>query len=603
MTSQSFTAPIYALNVTEIPIVEPYAQSFVPIVSDVPSDVMLPVEPIPELMPVRMLAEFAYCPRLGYMEWVQGEWAENIETKQGTFGHRNVDKPDTKPIPEPVESVYEKQHARSITLSSENEGLIAKLDILEIDGNIATPVDYKRGVAPNIPEGAYEAERIQLCAQGLILRDNGYLCNEGIIYYIASKQRITVVFDEALIAKTRELCREFRNAAENSCSPPPLDDSPKCPKCSLVGICLPDEVNLISKVTSDDLSAKPVLRQLLPALEHALPFYVQTQGAFIGKSGERLTVKLKGEQLADIRIIDVSQVCVFGNIMFSAQAISELTNRGIPILHFSYGGWFHSITTSLIHKNVELRIRQYQAAEHLSGSLNIARQFISGKVKNSRTLLRRHLKNNPQCSVNAEVLLRDLKELNNRILKADSIPALLGLEGFAAKLYFSAFFQFLPGHVDFDVRTRNRRPPKDPINAVLSFVYSMLTKELTIATQSVGFDPMLGFLHQPRYGRPSLALDLAEEFRPIIADSVTLTVFNNEEVNADSFVRRMGYVVMTDSARKSIIAAFERRMNTEIIHPLFGYKITYRRVLEVQARILARYLLGEFSEYIPFTVR
>lgn len=600
MTFQSFADPF------AVPCAVPFVTDFsvvcnqdvllVPSVPDVP--IVQHHAELPELIPVRMLAEFTYCPRLGYMEWVQGEWAENIETKQGSFGHRNVDKSDSKPIPEAGENESEKLHARSVTLSSEKEGLIAKLDILELEGNLATPVDYKRGSAPNIPEGAYEAERVQLCAQGLILRDNGYTCNEGIIYYIASKQRVSVLFDDDLVARTRSLGCEFRETAERLCSPPPLEDSPKCPKCSLVGICLPDEVNFIAAANSEK-----AVRQLLPSLEHALPYYVQTQGVFVGKSGERLTVKLKGEQLADVRLIDVSQVCVFGSVMFSAQAIAELTNRGIPILHFSYGGWFHCLTTSLAHKNVELRIRQFQVADDSSSSVKIARQFISGKVKNCRTLLRRHLKNKSDCKVDVDALLRNMKTLEDRVLKADSIPTLLGLEGLAAKEYFSAFFRLLPDYADFDVNTRNRRPPKDPVNAILSFVYTLLTKELTIAAQSVGFDPMLGFLHKPRYGRPSLALDLAEEFRPIIADSVAMTVFNNEEVNPDSFVRRMGYVIMTDSARKSVIAAFERRMNTEIVHPIFGYKITYRRVLEVQARILARHLLGEFPEYIPFTVR
>ncbi len=574
---------------------------------------------IQEPIPVRMLNEFSYCPRLGYLEWVQGEWAENIETQQGTFGHRQVDKPDRQQIESPkdnnaptlttldsqlstldskLDSPPEQIHARSIMLSSDKEGLLAKLDLVELQGTTATPVDYKRGKVPDIPELAYEPERVQLCAQGLILRDNGYECNQGIIYFIASKRRVTIPFDDALIARTRELAIQFRTTAESGICPPPLDDSPKCPRCSLVGICLPDETNWLRQHNQIEAPpSKDGLRKLLPTRHNALPFYVQHQGAFIGKTGERITVKMKNEKIADVRMLDISQVCVFGSVMFSAQAIKELTTHNIPICHFTYGGWFHSFTTGLVHKNVELRIQQYSAAADPARSLQVAKQLIVGKIKNCRTMLRRHLddSNNPALS--------KLADYCQRVNDVDSKESLLGLEGMAAKIYFAEFFKLLPNHPDLSTNNRNRRPPKDPVNAVLSFVYSLLTKELTIVLQSVGFDPMLGMFHTPRYGRPSLALDLAEEFRPLIADSTTLMVFNNGEVNASSFIQRAGAVAMTDAARKSVIKAFERRMDQEITHPIFGYKISYRRVLEVQGRLLARHIAGELPEYPNFITR
>lgn len=589
-----------------------------------------PASPPDSFIPVRMLNEFTYCPRLGYLEFVQGEWAENIETMQGTFGHRHVDKPDRKKIESPASKSRnskaqpdtqdlndEKIHARSITLSSEQEGIVAKLDVLEIDGNQVTPVDYKRGHVPEIPAGAYDPERVQICAQGLILRENGYDCSEGVIYYISSKRRVTIPFDDELIALTRKQISQFKTTAASGICPPPLEDSPKCPRCSLVGICLPDETNLFlhqlqdspaiehkQSIEDHEESADPIrpavrdgLRKLLPAKHNALPLYVQNQGAIIGKSGERITIKVKGEEIASVRLLDVSQVCVYGNVMFSAQAISELTSRSIPICHLSYGGWFHSLTSGLVHKNVELRIRQFAVAADPDASLRIARQLIAGKIKNCRTLLRRHLAE-PKHPV-----LKQLAEYFRRTRVAGSAETLLGLEGMAAKEYFAELFKLFPNHPEFRVTDRNRRPPRDPVNAVLSFVYSLLTKELTVTLQAVGFDPMLGIFHCPRYGRPSLALDLAEEFRPIIADSVTLTVFNNGEVGPDSFIQRAGAVTMTDTGRRSVIAAFERRLETEITHPIFGYKVCYRRILEVQARLLARHMLGELPTYPNFLTR
>ena len=584
-------------------------------------------------VPVRMLNEFTYCPRLGYLEWVQGEWAENLETMEGTFGHRHVDRADRRNIAPASkklaiartgadgavagagdEAEPEEIHARSIMLSAEREGLIAKLDLLELTGNVVTPVDYKRGKAPDVPEGAYEPERVQLCAQGLILRENGYVCTEGVLYFIASRRRVTIKFDDALVARTRELAARFREVAARAEIPPPLEDSPKCPRCSLVSICLPDETNYLRHIEAAPAApdtAAPVedepqaaaaptkdgLRRLLPARSDALPMYVQTQGACVGKSGERLTVKLNGEELHSQRLLDVSQLSLFGNVLLSSAVLKELTFRGIPICHFSYGGWFAGMTTGLVHRNVELRIRQYAIAANPAESLPFARWLIAGKIKNSRTLLRRHLgdKTSP--------VLRQLNEYAGRVARTESAESLLGLEGMAAKEYFASFFSLLNGRLDFNVQNRNRRPPRDPVNAVLSFVYSLLVKELTVVLQSVGFDPMLGFFHRPRYGRPSLALDLAEEFRPIIADSVTMTAFNNGEIDTKSFLERAGAVTLTEAGRRAVMATFERRLNTEITHPKFGYTISYRRILEVQARLFARTVLGELKEYPSFLTR
>jgi len=180
------------------------------------------------------------------------------------------------------------------------------------------------------------------------------------------------------------------------------------------------------------------------------------------------------------------------------------------------------------------------------------------------------------------------------------------VEGTAARRYFSEFAGMLkeaePG-ARFDFDGRNRRPPRDPVNAMLSLLYSMLAREWTVTLQSVGLDPYLGFYHQPRYGRPALALDMMEEFRPLIADSAVLTAINNGEVQQSDWFERMGSVTLTPEGRRRLIETYERRMGQEITHPVFGYQISYRRVLEVQARLLGRYLLGEIPELPPFTTR
>jgi CRISPR-associated protein Cas1 len=573
------------------------------------------VENLPDLVPARMLNEFAYCPRLAYLEWVQGEFADNLEVLEGRFGHRRVDQPSKREVPAPDQQTtkdskdgeeeqgdaglppdVEPIHSRSVMLSAPVEGLIAKIDLLEIQAGMAMPIDYKRGRVPDVAGNAWEPEQVQLCAQGLILRENGYLVEGGILYFIESRRRVSVPFDDLLVARTRDLLRQMRQMAAEAALPPPLDDSPKCPRCSLVGICLPDETRLLA---GPEPRTEGEVRRLLPARDDALPLYVREQGATVGKSGDVLTVKQRQETLAKVRLIDVSQVALFGNVQLTAQALKEIAAAGIPICHFSYGGWFHAMTTGMTHKNVELRIRQFAAAAEATLAMNFARKFVVGKIKNCRTLLRRHLPDEPQTAL----ALRQLNELGEKADAATDMASLLGIEGMAAKIYFAGFAKLLAGGETFDIEGRNRRPPRDPTNALLSFVYALLTKDLTLAVHAVGFDPMLGFYHQPRYGRPSLALDLAEEFRPLIADSVVLTLINNGEVSPGSFLRRAGAVALTDAGRRAVIAAFERRMDTLVTHPIFGYRISYRRVLEVQARLLARTLLGEIAEYPSFCTR
>jgi CRISPR-associated protein Cas1 len=234
-------------------------------------------------------------------------------------------------------------------------------------------------------------------------------------------------------------------------------------------------------------------------------------------------------------------------------------------------------------------------------SLVLARRFVEGKILNSRTLLRRNHPDPPQ------EVLQSLKEDVRRSGEANRLDTLLGVEGTAASRYFAHFGSMLKSmdgpFKAFEFQTRNRRPPRDPVNALLSFAYAILTREFAVTLLSVGFDPYLGFFHQPRYGRPALALDLMEEFRPLLADSVVLTVINNGEIGPEDFISSMGSVALTPSGRTRFLQAYERRMSQEITHPVFGYRISYRRVLEVQARLLGRHLMGEIPEYPLFVTR
>ncbi len=568
---------------------------------------VLPDSQLPDLVPARMLNEYAYCPRLAYLEWVQGEFADSVDTVEGRFQHRRVDRPSGK-LPTPStkdeegsssdgeDAVHETIHARSVLVSDHALGAIARIDLVEGEGSVVTPVDYKHGKAPDLPEGAWEPERVQVCLQGLLLRANGYTCNEGMLYFVESRQRVPVPFDDALVARTLELLAGIRDMAASGQIPRPLVDSPKCPRCSLVGICLPDEVNFISAngqaVRADDV------RRLTPARDDAIPVYVHSQGAVVGKSGDQMEVKQKGQVLQRVRLMEVSHLSLFGNVQVTAQALRELCDRNIPVCHFTYGGWFNGITTGMSHKNVELRSRQYLGAMATETALSISRQIVFGKIKNCRTLLRRNHRDPPVA------ILAELNRLADRARNAASADTLLGIEGAAARTYFSEFDGMIKsGLMEFDFQGRNRRPPRDPVNAVLSFLYAMLIKQATVTALAVGFDPYLGFYHQPKYGKPALALDMVEEFRPLIADSACLTLINNGELGPEHFIVRGDAAALTQTGRRKVIEACERRMDTLVTHPLFGYSASYRRILEIQARLLSRHLLGELPTYPVFRTR
>jgi CRISPR-associated endonuclease Cas1/CRISPR-associated protein Cas4 len=538
------------------------------------------------LIPVRILNEFVYCPRLAYLEWVQGEFEDSADTVQGRFRHRRVEKEGGK-LPDSGDFAG-LICARSVYLTAEKEGLTAKIDLVEGEGNVVSPVDYKRGKRPHVDKDAYEPERVQSCAQGLILRENGYACDKGVLYFTESKERVVVQFDEELIENTRQYARDLRLIAERGEIPPPLTDSPKCPRCSLAGICLPDELAYLVK-------GQPITRMVLPKREDGRPMYVQSQGAYIRKKDDELEVSLNDEVLATARIGEISQLVLFGSIGITTPLIHELCRREIPITYLSYGGWFLGHTIGIGHKNVELRSAQYARASETGFCLKISRDFVKAKILNCRTLLRRN-----HTSVSEE-LLNELKFFAQQAEMAKSMEELLGIEGISAQRYFGLFAGMFKAQEEefehFEEAGRNRRPPKDPVNALLSFAYSMLVREWTVAISAVGLDPYKGFYHQPRYGRPALALDLMEEFRPLIADSVVITVINNAEIQGDDFVSRMGASNLTSSGRSKFIAAFERRMEQETTHQIFGYKISYRQMMEVQARLLGRYLLGEISYY------
>jgi CRISPR-associated protein Cas1 len=548
---------------------------------------------VTDLIPARMLNEVVYCPRLFALEHMNGEWADSADTIRGKTVHRRVDQPSTKGLPEEPSGEDEPVVLRSLDLGDEALGIVAKIDLVEVEGQRVVPVDYKKGKVPNVDEGAWLPERVQVCAQGLLLRAHGYRCDEGVLYFAGSRRRVAVPFTEQLVSETLQALEQARRIVSSGALPPPLFDSPKCHGCSLVGLCLPDEHHAIHGA-----SVRP--RTMAPAREEGLPLYVEQRGAKLSVSGEEIVVKVDGKVAERARILDTSRVVVTGAVSVTSPALLALAAREVPFCVHSWSGVYLGAFVPASGRNVLGRIAQHRAASDPVRSLELAKSFVVAKIRNHRVFLRRNAE---------EVSDRALSLLDGYATDAGNAPSLevlYGVEGIAARTYFESFARMLKERAlarGFDFDSRNKRPPKDPVNALLSMAYSFLARELTSIIQGVGLDAWVGFLHQPRPGKPALSLDLMEEFRPVIAESVVLSALNMAVIAPDDFEIYKTGVVLRDAGRKRFIKAFERRLAEEATHPEFGTRLSYRRVLEVQVRLLGKAVLGEIPTYPAFRIR
>jgi CRISPR-associated protein Cas1 len=335
--------------------------------------------------------------------------------------------------------------------------------------------------------------------------------------------------------------------------------------------------------------------------------YVIEQGAEIGCDGERIEVRRAAEVLAAVPLIKITDIVVFGNVGLTTPAIKRLLDRGVDVTFMTVEGRYHGRLIGEATAHVALRQAQYARAADPAWALRQAQAVVDGKLRNQRALLHRFTRNRASPPAEAEAAADALTDYIARVGRTTRIPALLGVEGSATACYFGGLRSLIGP--DWNFSARQRRPPADPVNVLLSFGYTLLANKVRGAVQSAGFDPYLGFLHQLDYGRPSLALDLMEEFRPLLIDSLVLRVCGDGRITAEDFTPGDAArpVVFGDAGKRRYLAAFEERMRTEATHPLGADsgpgKVSYLRCLELQARQLARAVRGQDEVYTPFTAR
>jgi CRISP-associated protein Cas1 len=327
--------------------------------------------------------------------------------------------------------------------------------------------------------------------------------------------------------------------------------------------------------------------------------YISTDDAFIGKTDERLRVRAQKETLLDVPLIKVDGVVILGRATVSPAALIELLERKIPLSFMTATGRYLGRLEPELNKNVFVRSAQWNAAS--DRAIHIVQGFIRGKLKNYRQTL---LRAQREGITGLEAGITRLDQAINPLQQTVLIDSLRGLEGAGSAAYFSHF-----GHLirnpNFTFKTRCRRPPTDPVNALLSFGYALLRHDIQGAINIVGFDPYLGYLHTQRYGRPSLALDLMEEFRPLVVDAMVLSSLNRKALALADFVSEpiSHAVALTDEGRRKFLRLYEQKKQSKFKHPVLGRQCTYQEAFEIQARLLAKYLMAETEQYPPLILK
>ena len=345
-------------------------------------------------------------------------------------------------------------------------------------------------------------------------------------------------------------------------------------------------------------------------------FYLTEPYSIVTTKGDMLEVHIptdhayaSGRRKMSVPLLSVTQVVVFGNITLTSPALAALLEQGAEVCFCSAHGQFLGRLTAPLHKNGLVRLAQHRAHQDPLQSFTLARAFVYGKLNNMRVMLTRAHRKRDEAAIDKAV--ESIRQIQEQVAALEPDPAhpqadsayarLQGLGASGTTLYFGVFDRLLKG--DWKFERRCRRPPRDPVNALLSFGYTLLTNQVAAAVNVVGLDPYIGFLHSSQYGKPALALDVMEPFRPLVVDAVVLTLLNNEMLAQQDFREELGSRLLTEKGRHSFLHKFEERLDTEIRHPVFGYQASYRRSLELEVRLVAKWLAGEIPTFKPFVAR
>lgn len=528
-----------------------------------------------ESIPISLVAHYVFCPRRAWLEAVGERQGSSYAMAVGDSVHDRVND----------SSETEKVVLRGMVVQSVRYGYHGRLDVAEVLADESLKiVEYKATPVRGRSE-VTEPTRRQVALQWRALEEMGRTVCGAEIYFVTQKRRVALDLDSPTFEAALADVEATRAVIESQAAPGPLEDDPRCSRCSHVSLCLPDE-----------RKERRASRRIAVADPDAQVLHLATYGALASIRDGRIRVRKAGEEISSIPIERVHAVTVHGNVDLSSGLLRELMWRRVPVTWCSSSGRVVGWATSTESPNGAARVRQHVASA--DGRLDLAREFVAAKIHNQATLLRRH-GDRPHDVPLLRRLVRDT-------LDAWSLPVLFGIEGAAARLYFTGFTTMLEAKGELFASGfpgRVGRGATDRLNVCLNYVYGLLVGDCLRGLVACGLDPHAGFLHSSQRNKPALALDLVEEFRAPVGDSVVLGAINNGELRADDFWDVGGSMRLKDPARRALIAAYERRVSTAFKHPVFGYRVTWRRAVEVQARMILGVLDGTQPTYVGIRVR
>ncbi len=528
----------------------------------------------PSYIPVSLLAELAYCPRNFYYRAVEFVEDTNYYMEKGRIEEEKRKKRMH------IKRAGYNEH-RFLYLSSDNLKITGVIDAVRDTGEIF-PVEYKTGeLRDSFPHD------VQVCASAMLLEEAlNIKIKKGVIFYSTSGRKREVILTEELREKVKELIYKAFEIIEEEIIPPPLY-SDKCNGCSLYNLCMPIHETSRRKTFAGSDFKKVV--------------YIDTPGASVRRKKGRLIVRLHKEEILSVPLDGIHTLVISGNVQVSTQLLRTLLKMRASIVYLTGKGEYLGTLYPEKAKNSILRLKQYKRHFDRDFCLGVGRRIVVGKIKNSRTILMRYERERKTGVL--EEIIGTLAGLIHRAENAENIKELLGIEGLSARKYFEGFRIILKPEWRFDFTKREKRPPVDPVNSLLSLGYTLLFKNIMSAILTVGMEPFIGFYHAPKYAKPALALDLMEEWRPVIVDSLVLKIINKGVISSEDFIKEPWGCFLKRRARKKFYYHYEKKIREEIKHPIFETTLSYLRSFEIQARIMAKVITGEFLHYKPFVIR
>jgi CRISPR-associated endonuclease Cas1/CRISPR-associated protein Cas4 len=522
------------------------------------------------LLRVMSLHALAYCERLFYLEEVEEIRVADERVYEGRIFHESI--PDYSGI-------------EQLTLRSERLGIYGKVDVVRTYDGKAIPYEYKKGRSRSengTPE-AWPSDELQLAAYIMLVEEAiNEPVNEGRIYYAAEHRTVKVFLTDALRNRVVQAISRANELRLSPYRPPVASNDRLCPRCSLAPVCLPEEERLLKTPERETV-------RLFPEDRDKLDLHVVDPGSTIRKKGDQLIIEKRSGESQSVPVHQLGSVSIHGYSQITTQMLHFCSHQGIHVHWFTSGGrYIGSLANSA--GAVQRKWRQYNGLRDETLRLKLAKALTKAKIDGQLRYMLRLTRNSDKRSLMKEHL-GTLRTMLKQVNRADRIESLLGYEGTAARSYF-ACLSILTDHDSdqgMNFRDRNRRPPKDAPNALLSFLYALLYKECVQAVLTVGLDPVIGFYHQPRSSAYPLALDLMELFRVPLCDAIMIGSIGRKQWSLEEdFVQGADHVWLSESGKKKAIALFERRKQDTWKHPVIGYSLTYARLIELEVRLLEK---------------